>query len=178
MDRLAKFLEKQYPRMATVLESNLKQRCFDNYEVFWDEEREDIGEFGLLSTSYDFVEANLAVQKALNQMSEIERQESGTGFEENEWGNEDSAPKGKKDNQESKVKGLTNEYSAISLDWSSNGSSIAVAYGKTNISTWCEYSSVVSIWQVFRGDYDPKKPQIEIEVPTCLTQVRFHPTDT
>ena len=114
--------------------------------MFWDEEREEIGEFGLLSTSYDFVEANLAVQKALNQMSEIEKQESGTGFEENEWGNEDSVPKGQKDNQESKVKGLTNEYSAMSLDWSSNGSSIAVAYGKTNISTWCEYSSVVSIW--------------------------------
>ena len=66
MDKLAKFLEKAYPRMATALESNLKQRCFDNYEVFWEEEREEIGEFGLLKTSYNFYEANLAVHKALN----------------------------------------------------------------------------------------------------------------
>ena len=31
-------------------------------------------------------------------MSEIERQESGAGFEENEWGNEDNTPKDKRHN--------------------------------------------------------------------------------
>ena len=144
--------------MATTLESNLKQRCFDNYEVFWDEEREEIGEFGLLHTSYDFIEANLAVRKALNELSEIEKQESGSGFAENEWDNEDSKTKTKGENPETKVKGLDNNYQAVGVDWSSNGSSIAVAYGKTNHQSWCECSSVVSIWQVFRGDYNANKP--------------------
>jgi len=63
------------------------------------------------------------------------------------------------------------------MAWNSNGSSLAAAYGKTNHVTWCEHCSIVSIWQVFRRDYDPKKAQIEIEVSNCLTSVAFHPTD-
>lgn len=35
----------------------------------------------------------------------------------------------------------------------------------------------MSIWQVFRRDYNPKKAQKEIEVSNCLTSVAFHPTD-
>ena len=52
-----------------------------------------------------------------------------------------------------------------------------MAYGRTDHVTWCESSSVISIWQVFRRDYDPKKAQIEIEVPCDLTKVAFHPSD-
>jgi len=41
--------------------------------VFWDEERGNIEEFGLLHTDYDFIEANLAVARALNQVKETEK---------------------------------------------------------------------------------------------------------
>ena len=73
MDRLGNWLEKIYPKMAARLEENLKQRCFDAYEVFWDEERGNIEEFGILHTDYDFIEANIAVRRALNQIKETEK---------------------------------------------------------------------------------------------------------
>ena len=73
MNELANWLDAIYPTMAARLDENLKQRCFDQYEVFWDEERGSIEEFGLLHTDYDFMEANLAVARALNQVKETEK---------------------------------------------------------------------------------------------------------
>jgi hypothetical protein len=59
--------------VTATLTSNLKFRAFDNYEVFWDEEREETKEFGApLKTSYDFVKENEAVQKSLNKLKESE----------------------------------------------------------------------------------------------------------
>ena len=66
-------MDKIYPMMTATLTSNLKFRAFDNYEVFWDEEREETKEFGKpLKTPYDFREANEAVQKSLNNLKESE----------------------------------------------------------------------------------------------------------
>ena len=48
--------------VTATLSSNLKFRAFDNYEVFWDEEREETKEFGApLKTAFDFVKENEAV---------------------------------------------------------------------------------------------------------------------
>ena len=55
---MSSWLDRIYPKVAAALEANTRQRCFDSYEVFWDEERGNIEEFGLLKTSYDFKEAN------------------------------------------------------------------------------------------------------------------------
>lgn len=65
----------------------------------------------------------------------------------------------------------------MSIAWNCNGSNLAVAYGKTNHNAWCEHISTVSIWGVFRREFDPKKPVTSIEVPCCLTCIEFHPTD-
>jgi WD40 repeat protein len=65
----------------------------------------------------------------------------------------------------------------VSVAWSCNGSTLAVAYGKTNHETWCEHHSVVSTWGIFRREFDPKKPTLSIEVPNCLTTIEFHPSD-
>ena len=61
MERLAKWLKKVEPTMMQVLDSNWEQRAFANYEVHWDEEREDINEIHCLKTEFDFKEANRAV---------------------------------------------------------------------------------------------------------------------
>lgn len=62
VDKLGSFLDKIFPLVSATLQSNLKFRAFDNYEVFWDEEREETKEFGApLKSSYDFKEANEAV---------------------------------------------------------------------------------------------------------------------
>jgi len=73
--------------------------------------------------------------------------------------------------------GLDNDYQVASLSWNSNGSNLAVAYGKTNHTAWCEHLSVLCIWSIFRRDLDSKKPTTTIEVSNCLTQVAFHPVD-
>jgi len=76
-----------------------------------------------------------------------------------------------------KIAGLDNDYQAVSVSWSCNGSSLAVAYGKTNHSIWCEHHSAVSLWSIFRRDLDVTKPTTTIEVSNCLSCVEFHPTD-
>jgi hypothetical protein len=40
-------------------------KTFDNYEVFWEDERAEIDLWHKLQTDYDFKEANKATQKAL-----------------------------------------------------------------------------------------------------------------
>ena len=73
--------------------------------------------------------------------------------------------------------GLDEIYPVTSVSWNSNGTNLAVAYGKTNHKTWCECQSVVSIWPVFRREFDAKKPTTNIEVQNCLTELAFHPSD-
>ena len=48
MDALADWLEAKYPKIKQALDANLEQRAFDNYEVRWEEEREDINELHVL----------------------------------------------------------------------------------------------------------------------------------
>lgn len=45
-------------------------KAFDQYEVLWEEEREDINEAYCLRTDFDFKEANKAVQKTLHKLGE------------------------------------------------------------------------------------------------------------
>ena len=72
---------------------------------------------------------------------------------------------------------VDSDYQVTSLSWNCNGSSLAVAYGMNNHVSWCEHSSVVSIFNPFRRTFDAKKPTTNIEVPNCVTEVSFHPTE-
>ena len=93
-----------------------------------------------------------------------------SGFNDNKGKNQ-SPSKGKK-NENSEE----NQFPATAISWSSNGTTLAVAYGKTNHVSWCEHQSILNVWSIFRRDFDQKKPNITIEVPNCLTAVEFHPT--
>ena len=68
-------------------------------------------------------------------------------------------------------------FQVSAISWSCNGSSLAVGYGKTDHVSWCEHQSVICIFSIFRRDFDPKKPNITIEVPNCLTCLEFHPKE-
>ena len=155
-------------------------KAFDQYAVLWDEEREDINEAYSLKTEFDFKEANRAVQKALNKQKDnlpANQNSAEAGFDD--W--EETKPS-KKENLKAEapkdaVSGLDNDYQVTSLSWNCNGSSIALAYGKTNHTSWCEHLSVLCIWSVFRRDFNPRKATTTIEVSNCVTQVAFHPSD-
>lgn len=62
----AAFLQQIYPKLSYILEQNSSSKIFDNYEVFWDEERGEIDMWQKLMTNFDFHEANMATQKAIN----------------------------------------------------------------------------------------------------------------
>ena len=54
------------------IDANNERGTFANYEVIWDEEREEINEQYAMRTDFDFREANIAVQKALNKVADSE----------------------------------------------------------------------------------------------------------
>ncbi len=65
-DALVGWLNRIMPRVSQILEMNYKSKAFDNYEVFWEEERGEIELWHKLQTTFDFKEANKATQKALS----------------------------------------------------------------------------------------------------------------
>lgn len=69
-------------------------KAFDQYEVLWEEEREEINEAYCLKTDFDFKEANRAVQKALNKQSENSQgdQNNNADLGDDDWGDSSSKP--------------------------------------------------------------------------------------
>lgn len=116
------------------------------------------------------------MQRALNKLKESDTSEKTKEYD-NDWDDKPKATQGSSKNAADNVAGLDNDYQVTSLSWNSNGSTIAVAFGKTNHATWCDHHSNVSLWSVFRRDFDAKKPTNTIEVSNCVTQVAFHPSD-
>ena len=80
--------------------------------------------------------------------------------------------------EETKIQKSQEEiFSVTGIAFSCNGASLAVGYGKTDHVGWCEHQSVISIWYIFRNDFDPLKPHVSIEVSNCITTLQFHPSD-
>lgn len=162
--------------------------------MIWEEEFGEINDLHLLETDYDFFQANQAVQNTLNLEKDSDTQAStkagrtASGFDD--WDDRPSqssaagasASRAATDTASEAASrqggsGLDSNYQVTSLSWNCNGSSLAVAYGRTNHVSWCECSSVVSIFNPFRRAFDSKKPTLNIEVPNCVTEVSFHPTE-
>ena len=173
-EALCNWLQSIYPKVSQILEMNNKSKTFDTYEVFWEEERGEIELWHKLSTNFDFKEANKATQKALNQMKGSNNTSMSTQKDEDDdWGGRSTPSEG------GRQKGGVSDdhYQAVSVAWSCNGATIAVAYGKTNHEAWCEHHSSVSTWGIFRREFDAKKPNQTIEVSNCVTTIEFHPSD-
>jgi len=68
-------------------------------------------------------------------------------------------------------------FDVASISWSPNGSTLAIGYGKHNHTSWCEHTSVVSIWCIFWWDFSNEKPNFNIDVGSCVTSLSFHPTN-
>ena len=95
-----------------VVEINAQSKTFDNYEVMWHEENQEIDLKYRLQTTYDFNEANENLQKAINKMKKVESQSQSTRQQsdfdddfgasnndfEDDWGNEQSST-GQRSNQ-------------------------------------------------------------------------------
>jgi len=136
----------------------------------------------VLQTNFDFAESNIAVQKTLNRLKELDVASGGQSTHDDDWEQPSTSKTGSKYSESESAAGIQRKnvdcgYAVTAVSWNCNGTALAVAYGKTNHKSWCECQSVVSIWSVFRREFDPKKPTINIEVSNCLTEVNFHPSD-
>lgn len=68
------------------------------------------------------------------------------------------------------------EFQCTDISWNSTGSVIAVSYGKFDHDDWCTHKSVVCTWNLDRRSLEPQKPDVTIELPTCIMCTVFHPT--
>lgn len=63
------------------------------------------------------------------------------------------------------------------VTWNSNGSVIAVSYGRIDVVGWCYEKGYVCTWNVLRGDVNPTKPDLCIEVDNYVMSLAFHPDE-
>lgn len=141
-EKLGDWLESIYPRLSNILEMNASSRTFDNYEIKNNNTLEANTLQHTLTTTFEFTDPGAGED-------EDEGGDETGSFQEyqddmDDWGDMHSISKKTKpsvadtssvssriqtDNVE-ESKTLT--FDVTSLDWSCNGSTIAVAYGKQN----------------------------------------------
>ena len=61
------------------------------------------------------------------------------------------------------------------VSWNSTGSSLAVSYGKVDISGWCDYPGAVCMWNVFSKSFDATNPDVVLDHNSCIICVKCHP---
>ena len=62
------------------------------------------------------------------------------------------------------------------VSWSSTGHSIAVSYGRFDVTGWCDSPGALCVWNLRKQSIDPKKPDHAFETDSCLQSVSCHPT--
>ncbi|XP_043241239.1 cytoplasmic dynein 2 intermediate chain 2-like [Amphibalanus amphitrite] len=63
------------------------------------------------------------------------------------------------------------------LSWSCTGSVVAVGYGAGEHQSWCEHSTSLALWNVHRKDLNPNQPYQKLELRSCASYCRFHPSE-
>jgi len=61
------------------------------------------------------------------------------------------------------------------VSWNCTGYSIAVSYGRFDVTGWCESPGAVCVWNLRRSDVDERRPDFSFETESCLQCVAFHP---
>lgn len=64
---------------------------------------------------------------------------------------------------------------ATGISWNSTGSSVAVSYGRQDLTGWCDFPGAVCIWNVFGKSFNSMEPDYVLDHSTCLMCVQFHP---
>ena len=63
------------------------------------------------------------------------------------------------------------------LSWNRTGFSLAVSYGRFDVTGWCDSPGALCVWNLRREDVDPRKPDQTFETDSCLQCVAWHPVD-
>ena len=62
-----------------------------------------------------------------------------------------------------------------SVSWNATGSTLAVAYGRSDIVGWCDYPGAVCLWNIFGKSFDPLNPDVVLDHSSCIMCVKCHP---
>lgn len=73
---------------------------------------------------------------------------------------------------------IEHDLHALDIAWNCTGTIIAVAYGRLDVSGWCNASGFVCLWNITREEVDPHAPNITLEIDTYVTRIAFHPTES
>ena len=63
------------------------------------------------------------------------------------------------------------------MSWNATGYTLAVSYGRFDVTGWCDSPGALCAWNLRRADIDPHKPDHVMETSDCLQCVAFHPED-
>lgn len=63
------------------------------------------------------------------------------------------------------------------VSWNASGYSLAVSYGRFDVTGWCDSPGALCVWNLRRADVDPGRPHVVMETSSCLQCVAFHPTN-
>ena len=55
------------------------------------------------------------------------------------------------------------------------GQGIAVTYGRFDVEGWCLQPGRLCTWNLARTGFDPNKPEVTVEVDSCLQCCAYHP---
>ena len=61
------------------------------------------------------------------------------------------------------------------VSWNASGYSLAVSYGRFDVTGWCDSPGALCVWNLRRADVDPGRPHVVMETSSCLQCVAFHP---
>lgn len=71
---------------------------------------------------------------------------------------------------------MENDLHALDTTWNASGAMLAVAYGRLDVSGWCNSSGCACVWNISRSDLDTHAPHFTLETDTYVTKAQFHPT--
>ena len=66
---------------------------------------------------------------------------------------------------------------ATGVSWNCSGTSLGVAYGRTDLVGWCNDPGAVCVWNVFSKAFKPDNPEYTLDHTSCLMCIAFHPTN-
>ena len=62
-----------------------------------------------------------------------------------------------------------------SLAWNSTGAVVAGAFGRFDHEDWCTHKSFLCTWNLDRRGMTENKPDMSIDLQSCLMCIAFHP---
>lgn len=61
------------------------------------------------------------------------------------------------------------------VSWNASGSFLAVAFGRRDLTGWCDTPGAVCIWKIFSKTFNPSEPDIVLDHSSGAMCVKFHP---